>query len=97
MAGKRRIFSKEFKAELVKLILDGGQTAAEVSKNHGIASSIISTWVKQGSVDAGRGPAGALTTEERHELVVLRRENRELKMQRDFLKKTSAWFASQNL
>jgi len=44
--------------------------------------------VRQGEIDAGRGPAGALTTEEREELGRLRRENRTLRMERDILKKS---------
>ena len=53
-------------------------------------------WVQQAEVDAGRGRAGALTTEEREELGRLRRENRTLRMERDILKKATAFFAKEN-
>jgi transposase len=49
--------------------------------------------VKRHDIDAGRGPAGALTTAERQELTQLRRDNREIRMERDFLKKAAAFFA----
>ncbi len=52
-------------------------------------------WVKQADVDEGKGPEGALTSEEKDELRRLRRENRTLKMERDFLKKTAAFFAKE--
>jgi len=49
--------------------------------------------VKQADIDEGRGPEGELTTTEREELRRLRRENRHLQMERDFLRKTAAYFA----
>ena len=55
----------------------------------------LRNWVKQTDIDDGKGPAGALTTEEREELRRLRKENRTLKMERDFLKKAAAYFAKE--
>jgi transposase len=52
--------------------------------------------VKQAEVDAGRGRAGVLTTSEHEELVRLRRENRRLQMERDILKKATAFFAKES-
>ena len=95
MARTRRKFSREFKAELVKLVVASGQSVAEVAKAHEISDSVVATWVRQARIDAGEGPAGALTTQERAELAALRKECRELRMERDFLKKCSAWFARQ--
>lgn len=95
MVRTRRKFSKEFKAELVKLVMASGKSVADVAKAHEISDSVVSTWVRQARVDAGQGPAGALTTEERAELAKLRKENRELRIERHFLKKCSAWFARQ--
>jgi transposase len=51
--------------------------------------------VKQADIDEGQGPEGALTSEEREELRRLRRENRTLAMERDFLKKAAAFFAKE--
>jgi transposase len=53
--------------------------------------------VKQAKTDAGNGPAGALTTAERHELAALRKENRQLKMEREILKKATAFFAREQM
>jgi transposase len=47
-------------------------------------------------VDAGQGPAGALTTEEKEELSRLRKEVRELRIEREILKKAAAFFAKEN-
>jgi transposase-like protein len=51
--------------------------------------------VKKADIDDGKGPVDALTTEEREELRRLRRENRRLEMERDFLKKAAAFFAQE--
>jgi len=52
--------------------------------------------VQQSEVDAGRGPAGALTTAEKEELTRLRKENRELRMERAILKRAAAFFAKES-
>jgi len=52
--------------------------------------------VRQAGIDAGRGPAGALTTEELGGTWALRREVRTLRMERDILKKATAFFAKEN-
>jgi transposase-like protein len=94
-AAKRRTFSREFKAEAVKLAKDTGKGVAAVAKDLGLSESSLYLWAKQHEIDAGQGPAGALTTAEKQELTQLRRENRELRMEREFLKKAAAFFASQ--
>ena len=52
-------------------------------------------WVRQAEVDGGKGGAGALTTSEREELAALRRENKTLRMEREVLKKATAFFAKE--
>ena len=52
--------------------------------------------MRQAEIDAGRGAPGALTTEEREEFGRLRRENRTLRMERDILKKATAFFAKEH-
>jgi transposase-like protein len=52
--------------------------------------------VKQAEIDAGHGPAGAPTTAERDELTRLRRENKQLRMEREILKKAAAFFAKEH-
>jgi transposase len=62
-----------------------------------LTETALRDWVRQAEIDAGRGTTpGALTTEEREELGRLRRENRTLRMERDILKKATAFFAKEN-
>jgi len=88
----RRSFTDEFKAGAVRLVLDEGKSMSQVARDLDVAQSVVGTWVKQARADRSAG-RGGLTTEERAELVKLRREVRELRMQRDILKKAAAFFA----
>jgi transposase-like protein len=74
----RRRFTKEFKADAVALVLDGGRPIAHVARDLGIGATSLGNWVRQARVDRGDQPG--LTTEERSELVRLRRENSKLRM-----------------
>ena len=58
---KRRKFTKQFKADVVRLIKEGGKSVAEVCKDHDLYDSSVYEWVRQAKIDAGEGPAGALT------------------------------------
>ena len=90
---KRRKFTAEFKAETVRLVAESGKTIGEIARDLDLTESSLRNWVKQSEIDAGRGPAGALTSEEREELRRLRRENRQLRMEREILKKALAIFS----
>jgi transposase len=92
----RRSFTDEFKAGAVALVLKEGKTVADVARDLDLTPSALGLWVKQAKVDAGKGPLGALTTAEKEELARLRKENRELKMERDILKKAAAFFAKES-
>ena len=61
----RRAFTKEFKAETVRLILDGGRSIPEVARDLDLTESALRLWAHQAEVDAGRGKPGELTTAER--------------------------------
>jgi transposase-like protein len=95
MGKNRRSFSREFKLEAVKLVKEGGMSIAAAAKDLGIGPTSLSRWVRQYEIDHGRGPAGALTTEEKEELTRLRRENRRLRIEREILKKATAFFAKE--
>ncbi len=96
MARKRRKFTKEYKAEVVQLIKQGSKSVAQVARDLDLTESSLHAWLKQHEIDAGNGPAGALTTAERQELTQLRRRVRELQMERDILKKATAFFAKES-
>jgi transposase len=93
----RRKFTPEFKGEAIKLCSEPGQSIGKVAKSLGLTETALRSWVKQAKTDAGNGPAGALTTAERHELAALRKENRQLKMEREILKKATAFFAREQM
>ena len=84
---RRRTFTDEFKAEAVRLCKLGYRSIAKVAKDLGISENGLRRWVDQARIDAGQGPPGALTTDERRELAELRRQNRVLLMEREILKK----------
>ena len=69
---------------------------SQVAKELNLVETALRRWVQQAEVDAGRGPAGALTTVEKEELSRLRKENRELRMERAILKKAAAFFAKES-
>jgi len=96
MGRKQPRYTAEFKAEAVKLYRESGMSRTRAARDIGVASTTLATWVRQADIDAGKGPQGALTTAEREELIRLRRENRRVKMERDFLKKATAFFAREN-
>ena len=92
---QRRNFTDEFKAGAVALVLDRGKTLSEVGRDLDVAQSVVGGWVRQARADRSNGKAG-LTTEERAEFARLRKENRELRMERDILKKAAAFFAKES-
>jgi len=90
--GKPR-YSKEFKAEAVRLFKAGNRPVAQLAKELGVAAKSIRDWARQAKADAGSGGSGALTTAERVELSALRKKTRELERERDFLQQAAAYFA----
>ena len=88
----RRQFTDEFMAGAVRLVLDEGKTIGAVARDLDLTPSSLANWVRHAQADRTKGKTG-LTTEERTELSTLRKENRELRMERDILKKAAAFFA----
>lgn len=93
---QRRSFDPEFKAEAVRLCKVGNRTIRQVSKDLDLTETALREWVRRSDIDAGKGPPGALTTAEREELTLLRRENKRLQMEREILKKAAAFFAKES-
>ena len=93
---KRRRFSAEYKAETVRLVQRSGKRIGQIALELGIGETALRRWVEQAEVEAGRRPEGALKRSEREELVELRRENRRLRLEREILKKATAFFAKES-
>ncbi len=87
----RRSFSKQFKAEVIDLVRQSGNTPASVARDLDLTETVVRAWVRQAEVDDG-GREG-LTSAEREELARLRKENRVLREERDILKRATAFFA----
>jgi transposase len=65
---KRRHFTPEYKAEVVRLAQTSGKTAGQIARELDLTQTAVREWIKQADVDAGKAPNGALTTAEREEL-----------------------------
>lgn len=92
----RRVFSEDFRAGAVRLVLDEGKSAGAVARDLDLTESALRNWVVRARADRTRGKSGALTTVEREELIRLRKENRELRLERDVLKRAAVFFAKEN-
>jgi transposase len=89
---RRPRYSPEFKAEAIRLARTSTDTVPKIARDLG-----VSVWTLRHWLDATRPtPAEPLTTDERHELKELRREVRQLREERDILKKATAFFARQS-
>jgi len=91
MPRTRRPYPAEFRNQIVELVR-AGHKPADLAKEFEPSLNSIKAWVRQADLDDGIRKDG-LTTEEREELQRLRRENRELKKDREILVKAAAWFA----
>jgi transposase len=90
-----RSFSPEFKDEAVKMVIETSRPIARVAKELGINEGTLGNWVSAYRRDhAGEEPP--LTASERARLRETERENRELKMENEFLKKAAAYFAGEH-
>src|SRR5437762_3127870 len=90
----RRQFSDEFKREAVRMVLDEGKSIAATARDLDLTESNLRIWVERARADRTKGKTG-LTTAERDELARLRKENRQLRLEREILKNAAAFFASE--
>lgn len=89
---RRRQFSPEFKAEALRLVESSEAPLQTIAQQLGIGKGTLSRWVAAGRAE----PRPSLSEDERSELVRLRREILQVKMERDILKKATAFFARQS-
>lgn len=87
-------YAPEFRRQMVDLVR-AGRKPAELAREFNCTAQSIATWVAQAAADSGKPVRGkdVLSSAEREELARLRRENRQLKLERDILAKATAWFA----
>jgi transposase len=88
-------YPAEFRQRAVELARQREKPLRQLSQDLGVSEQTLSNWVKQADINEGRREG--LTTEERAELVLLRRRNRLLEMEIEILKKASAYFARENV
>ena len=93
MNKKRRKFSDEFKIEAVKLVTEQGLSITEAARDLGISAAVLGRWKKTYE----QGLLGdTAKRREADELKALRKENKRLRMERDILKKATAYFAKES-
>jgi transposase len=84
-------YPSEYRRRVVDLARAGRSTGS-LAREFRVSTQTIRNWVRQADLDDGRRSDG-LTTDERAELVKLRRENKRLRIEQEILKKAAAWFA----
>lgn len=85
MPETRRSYDREFRAGAVRIVLETGKPIAQVARDLGIHAGTLGNWV---AAERRRGAGGPMSEDERAELVRLRSENAELRMERDVLKRS---------
>ncbi len=99
----KQVYTDEYRQQAVLLVTRDGLSVAEAARRLSMSLKTLANWVKRAK--AGRLPAASggasigqrVVTEEQAEVSRLRRENAELRMERDILKKSAAYFASESL
>lgn len=89
---KRRKYADEFKSEAVKLVTDEGYSVAEAARNLGVHVNLLRNWKQKLSAES---EVQELSEDQRMELARLKTENKRLRMERDILKKATAFFANE--
>jgi transposase len=96
MGKNRRQYTKEFKVEAVRLVVEEGRAISEVARELGIGENLLSRWKKKSEeVKVEPFPGKGRLSPEDDELRQLRRENKRLHMERDILKKAVAIFSEE--
>jgi len=95
MARERKTYTAEFRRRMVELVR-AGRSPESLAKEFDPSANTIRKWAVQTDLDEGLRSDG-LTTAERAELRELRRENRQLKLEREILGKAAAWFARESI
>ncbi len=86
---------EEFRRRAVELARLGEKPVAQIAKDLGVSESGLRRWMAQADVDEGRREG--VSSSERAELVRLRKENRNLQLENEILKRAAAYFAKENV
>ena len=93
---KRKKYSKEFKLDAVSLVLDQGYSRAEAARSLGLNSNMLGRWVSEQRTDGGQAFRGnGILTPEQDEIRKLRSQVKNLKMEKEILKKATVFFAKE--
>jgi transposase-like protein len=92
---KKDAYPREFRERAVALYRSCGKSKADVARELGISPTSLHNWVHRAAVDAGE--VAGVTTDDRAELVRLRRENRRLELENEILKRAAAYFSKENV
>jgi transposase len=97
--GKGKSYTTEFKHSAIELALRGEQPVTEIASNLGMSAKTLHNWLREERIKSGDSSEKKLSREEsvEDELKRLRKENARLKMERDILKKATAYFAKETL
>lgn len=93
----RRVFTREFKLEAVKLVSERGVSIAQACRDLGLHVNVLRKWVRDQKSDPQHAfPGQGQMKPEQAEIAALKKEVAKLKMERDILKKAAAWFAKES-
>ncbi len=94
----RRLFSREFKLEVIRLVKERGVSVVQASRDLDVGEGVLRRWVKEFGSGAGQAfPGQGQVRPEQQEIDRLRREVAKLKAERDILKKAAAYFARESI
>ena len=97
MSKTRKSYSKQFKIDAVKLIIEQDYKISEAAQNLGINPYVLRRWKNQFETDRNQAfPGKGHMTPEKEELHRLRKEVRQLRMEREILKKATAFFVKES-
>lgn len=95
---QRRTYTKQFKTDAVKLVTEQGYKLSEAARNLGIDPSVLRRWKTQLETEGSDAfPGKGHMSLDNEELARLRKENKRLRMERDILKKATAFFAKESM
>ena len=98
MTAKKKSYTKQFKIDAVKLVIEQGYKVAEAARNLDIHPNVLRNWREQFKTDSEEAfPGKGYMTPEKEELNHLRKENKRLRMEHEILKKAAAFFAKESM